>query len=106
MRTAGGELVTARRAVVADVDVPTLYLKLVGTEHLPGRLLDDLRRFQWDPATLKVNWALSAPMPWKAPEVSRAGTVHLGTDLDGLTDYNAALTTGRRPANRSSCSGR
>jgi phytoene dehydrogenase-like protein len=97
VRTAGGELVRARRAVVADVDAPTLYLKLVGTEHLPARMLDDLRRFQWDPSTLKVNWALSAPMPWKSAEVGRAGTVHLGTDLDGMSDYNAALTTGRRP---------
>jgi phytoene dehydrogenase-like protein len=97
VRTAGGELVAARRAVVADVDVPTLYLKLVGTEHLPRRMLDDLRRFQWDPATLKVNWALSAPMPWKSADVCRAGTVHLGTDLNGLSDYNAALITGRRP---------
>ncbi|MEV6842767.1 NAD(P)/FAD-dependent oxidoreductase [Actinoplanes sp. NPDC051411] len=97
VRTAGGELVRARRAVVADVDVPALYLKLVGSEHLPSRMLDDLRRFQWDPSTLKVNWALSAPMPWKSAEVRRAGTVHLGTDLDGFSDYNAALTTGRRP---------
>lgn len=97
VRTAGGQLVRARRAVVADVDVPTLYLKLVGAEHLPTRMLDDLRRFQWDPSTLKVNWALSGPMPWKSAEVRGAGTVHLGTDLDGLSDYNAALTTGRRP---------
>jgi phytoene dehydrogenase-like protein len=98
VRTAGGEVVVARRAVLADVDAPTLYLKLVGADHLPGRLLGDLRRFQWDPATLKLNWALSAPMPWKAAEVAGAGTLHLGTDLDGLSDYNTALITGRRPA--------
>jgi phytoene dehydrogenase-like protein len=98
VRTAGGELVIARRAVLADVDAPTLFLELVGVDQLPGRLLDDLRRFQWDPATLKLNWALSGPMPWKAAEVGRAGTVHLGADLDGLSDYNSAMTTGRRPA--------
>jgi phytoene dehydrogenase-like protein len=97
VRTAGGEIVVARRAVLADVDVPSLYLDLVGAEHLPGRMLDDLRRFEWDPSTLKVNWALSGPMPWKAPAVAGAGTVHLGTDLDGLSDYTTALTTGRRP---------
>lgn len=90
-------LVRARRAVVADVDVPALYRKLVGAEHLPARMLDDLRRFQWDPSTLKINWALSAPMPWKSDDARRAGTVHLGTDLDGLSDYSTALTTGRRP---------
>ena len=97
VRTASGEVIIARRAVLADVDVPTLYLRLVGVEHLPDRFVGDLRRFAWDPATLKLNWALSAPMPWRNAEAGRAGTVHLGTDLDGLTDYAAALTTGRRP---------
>lgn len=89
--------VPARRAVVADVDVPTLYLDLVGADRLPGRVLSDLRRFAWDPATLKVNWALSGPVPWTAPEVSRAGTVHLGGGLDALSDYATDLTTNRRP---------
>jgi phytoene dehydrogenase-like protein len=97
VRTRDGAVTLAARAVLADVDAPTLYLELVGADHLPGRLIDDLRRFEWDPSTLKVNWALSGPMPWKDPAVGRAGTVHLGTDLDGLTDYTGALTTNRRP---------
>ncbi|GAB1692886.1 phytoene desaturase family protein [Krasilnikovia sp. M28-CT-15] len=95
--TATGERIRARHAVLADVDAPTLYLRLVGAEYLPARLLADLRRFAWDPATLKLNWALSGPVPWKATEASGAGTVHLGTDLDGMTDYSTALATGRRP---------
>jgi phytoene dehydrogenase-like protein len=97
VRGKDGVVVLAKHAVLADVDAPTLYLELIGADCLPGRVLDDLRRFMWDPSTLKLNWALSAPMPWKAGEVGRAGAVHLGTDLDGLTDYAGALTTGRRP---------
>ncbi|PRY20169.1 phytoene desaturase family protein [Pseudosporangium ferrugineum] len=99
VRTHGGDIVLARRAVLADVDVPTLYRDLVGERHLPGRFVEDLRRFMWDPSTLKLDWALSGPIPWKSAEVGRAGTVHLGADLDGLTDYTGALTTGRRPGN-------
>ncbi|WP_213452098.1 phytoene desaturase family protein [Rhizomonospora bruguierae] len=99
VRTAGGTVVLARRAVLADVAAPTLYLKLVGAAHLPGRLLADLRRFAWDPSTLKLNWALSGPIPWRCADVSDAGTVHLGAGMDGLTEYAAALTTGRRPDN-------
>jgi phytoene dehydrogenase-like protein len=97
VRTRDGEVILARHAVLADVDVPQLYLRLVGPRHLPGRFLEDLRRFVWDPSTVKVNWALTRPLPWKSGEVGRAGTVHLGTDLDGLTDFGAALNTGRRP---------
>jgi phytoene dehydrogenase-like protein len=59
--------------------------------------VSDLRRFQWDSAILKVNWALSGPIPWKASEVSRAGTVHLGADFDSLTDFAADLSIGRIP---------
>ena len=83
--------------VLADVDAPQLYERLVGPEHLPPRLLDDLRRFQWDGATLKIDWALSAPVPWTAPAARQAGTVHLGVDMDGLTRYAASLAARERP---------
>jgi phytoene dehydrogenase-like protein len=97
VRTAGGERIRATRAVLADVVAPSLYLDLVGAEHLPARMVADLRRFQWDPATVKADWALSGPVPWTAEPVRRAGTVHLGADLDGLTRFAADLATGRDP---------
>ena len=97
VRLADGTVLRARRAVLADVPAPTLYQDLVGPHHLPDRLLADLRRFQWDPATLKVDWALDGPVPWAAPEVRGAGTVHLGTDDDGLVDVATDLTLGRTP---------
>ena len=37
-----------------------------------------LRRYRYGPATLKVDWALSGPVPWTAPEAREAGTVHVG----------------------------
>jgi phytoene dehydrogenase-like protein len=94
---ASGEIVNARRGVLADVPAPQLYADLVAAEHLPPRLLADLENFQWDAATLKIDWALSARVPWSAPEASSAGTVHLGVDLDGLSDYAADLATRRDP---------
>ena len=88
---AGGETIRAGRAVLADVNAPTLYRKLLTHTVLPDRFLADLRSFQWDPPTLKLDWALSGRVPWRQPEVGRAGTVHLGVDMDGLTSYSAAL---------------
>jgi phytoene dehydrogenase-like protein len=92
-----GEVLNARRAVLADVPAPHLYRELVGAEQLPPRLMADLENFQWDTATLKIDWALSGPVPWTAPDARGAGTVHLGVDLDGLSDYANDLSTQRDP---------
>ena len=94
---ADGSRIGVRRAVLADVPAPALYRDLVGLEHLPARFVADLDRFQWDNPTIKVNWAVSAPVPWTASGARQAGTVHLGVDLDGFVDVGADLTVGRVP---------
>ncbi|CAO0835872.1 phytoene desaturase family protein [Streptomyces microflavus] len=97
VRTASGESVPASRAVLADVSAPALYGGLVDPRFLPDRLLNDLRRFQWDFATFKVDWALNGPVPWTAGEASTAGTVHLADGVDGLTRFAAQIATGQVP---------
>lgn len=97
VRTAGGRTWRARRAVLADVPAPALYLDLVGPSWLPPRLVEDLTHFRWDGSTVKVDWALDGPVPWANPDVAGAGTVHLATDLNGLTRYAAALACGEVP---------
>ncbi|MFE6083997.1 phytoene desaturase family protein [Streptomyces virginiae] len=97
VRTAGGETVGARRAVLADTSAPALYQDLVGEEHLPSRLLRDLERFQWDFATFKVDWALTGPVPWTAPQATGAGTVHVADGVDGLTRFAAQIAMGQVP---------
>ncbi|MFD0312996.1 phytoene desaturase family protein [Streptomyces flavalbus] len=91
VRTAGGETVTAHRAVLADVSAPALYGQLVAPEHLPGQVLADLRRFQWDFATFKVDWALDGPVPWSCAAAAGAGTVHLADGVDELTRFAAQI---------------
>jgi phytoene dehydrogenase-like protein len=98
VRTVAGDEHPAAKAVLAAIDAPQLLNDLVAAEHLPARMRDDLRRFQWDNATLKVDWALSGPIPWKDPECGLAGTVHLGGPVDALSEYAAALSTGAVPA--------
>lgn len=98
VRTEDGAEVPATRAVLADVAAPRLYGDLVGWEHLPARLRDDVRRFHWDHGTLKVDWALSARIPWSSQEAGRAGTVHLAAGWDEMTEYSADLAMGRVPA--------
>src|SRR5690606_19011622 len=74
VRATGGEAWRARRAVLADVPAPALLLDLVGPPVLPPSLVADLRRFRWDGATVKVDFALSGPVPWRNPAVAGAGT--------------------------------
>ncbi|MGH9107532.1 MAG: phytoene desaturase family protein [Acidimicrobiales bacterium] len=96
--TAAGEEVHARRAVVADVAAPQLYGELIPAGEVPSQLRLDIGRFQWDYSTVKVDWALRAPVPWAAPEVSGAGTVHLSDSLDDMTQYCADIAMQRVPA--------
>jgi phytoene dehydrogenase-like protein len=57
----------ARRAVIAAVDGWTL-----------GRLLGREWRVPPDPATVKVDWTLDAPIPWSAEPARRSPVVHVG----------------------------
>lgn len=93
----GGTFVGARRGVIAAGDAEALFHRLVGPDHLPARFLERLARFQRSDGTVKVDWALRAPIPWKDPEVGRAGTVHLADSLDELTLTAAQLATGAVP---------
>ncbi|MBA2767535.1 MAG: NAD(P)/FAD-dependent oxidoreductase [Sporichthyaceae bacterium] len=92
-----GSEVGAAQAVLADVPAPILYEQLIGRDRLPARLRSDLDRFEWGDGTVKVDWALDGPLPWRNKELAGAGTVHVGTDLDGLTRYAADLSTATVP---------
>ena len=97
VRTADGQALSARRAVLADVAVPSLYQDLVGPEHLPPQVLEDLRRFQWDFATFKVDWALDGPVPWQDERAAGAGTVHLADGMDELTRFASQIAMRQVP---------
>ena len=98
VRTSSGVEIAAPRAVLAAMSASRLYGELVNWDHLPPRLRGDMRRFQWDYSTFKVDWALRQPVPWQAAEVAGAGTVHIAAGLDAMTEYSAHLATGRVPA--------
>lgn len=96
--TATGATVRARRAVLADVAGPALYATLLDAHRLPARVPEDVRRFHWDPATVKIDWVTSGPVPWSAPDARRAGTVHLANSVDDLTRHHAELAMGEVPS--------
>jgi phytoene dehydrogenase-like protein len=97
VRTADGQEHTARHAVLADVGAPALYGELLHDTPLPARVARGMRRFQYDSATFKVDWALDGPIPWQHPDAARAGTVHVTEGMDSLTEISADLNRGFIP---------
>lgn len=97
VRLADGSVITAGRAILADVTAPALYTELLANVSMPERFRKDVADFHWDSATLKLNWALGGPVPWLAEGARGAGTVHLGVDLDGFVDFAADLSVERMP---------
>jgi phytoene dehydrogenase-like protein len=95
---ADGTRFEARRAILADCGAPALFLKMLPEEIVPDRVRDDLRNYQYDNSTFKVNWALRAPIPWSAEDARRASTVHVAEGMRGLTDATVQLASGEIPA--------
>ncbi len=103
LRSLGGEIRTGCRveslrelggadAVLCDV-TPRQLLRMGADEMQPGnrRLME---RFRYGPGAFKIDWALSGPIPWAAPECLRAATVHLGGSMEEIVTSERASFRG------------
>jgi phytoene dehydrogenase-like protein len=95
--TADGERVDAR-AVVADVAATALYGELVEFSELPDRVRRGMQRFEFDPATIKVDWALSSTIPWTSPPPTPPGTVHIIDSMDQLSRTQSQIASHSIPS--------
>jgi phytoene dehydrogenase-like protein len=71
--------------VMCDL-TPRQFLRLAAGR-LPDGFRRSLERYRYGPAAFKVDWALDAPIPWRAPACARAGTVHLGGTLEEIAEW-------------------
>jgi phytoene dehydrogenase-like protein len=106
LRALGGDIVTGMRvdaldalpparAVLLDV-TPRQLLRIAG-QRLPTTYRRRLERYRYGPGAFKVDWALDGPIPWKAAECARAGTVHLGGTLNEIAAAERAVWQGAHP---------
>jgi phytoene dehydrogenase-like protein len=104
LRRLGGTVETGRlvtsldelppaRAVLLDL-TPRQVVAVAG-DRLPEGYRRALERFRYGPGVCKVDWALSGPIPWRAPELARAGTVHIGGTLDAVALAERSVHRGR-----------
>jgi phytoene dehydrogenase-like protein len=91
------QLVRTRRAVLADVHAEHLYGRLVTFDELPPRVRVKMAGFRRDPATFKVDYALSAQTPWRTPPPYAPGTVHISDSFEELIMTVAQLGVGSIP---------
>jgi phytoene dehydrogenase-like protein len=103
LRSLGGEIVTgtyvrsmsqlpATRDVLFDL-TPRQILEIAG-DRFPGSYKRRLSEYRYGPGVFKIDWALSDPIPWKAPECSRAATVHLAGKLESIVASENAIWKG------------
>jgi phytoene dehydrogenase-like protein len=104
LRSLGGEIVLgervasldqlpASRVVLCDV-TPRQFLRLAG-DRVPRGYRRRLERYRYGPGVFKADWALHAPVPWRATGCERAGTLHLGGTLAEIADGERASWAGR-----------
>jgi phytoene dehydrogenase-like protein len=80
---------------IALADVAPRELARLARGRLPDRYERRLLRYRHGPGVFKVDWALDGPIPWRAEECRRAGTVHLGGTLDEISQSEWAAWSGR-----------
>jgi len=85
----------AARATLLDV-TPRQFAAIAG-DRLQPSYRRRLGRFRYGAGVFKVDWALSGPVPWSAPECHRTATVHLGGTLPELVASEAEVAQGRNP---------
>ena len=99
LRSLGGEIVTGQRiesldqlpksrVVLCDV-TPRQWLSIAGSR-VPAGYRRRLEKFRYGPGVFKVDWTLNAPVPWRAKECARAGTLHLGGTMEEIAESERA----------------
>jgi phytoene dehydrogenase-like protein len=73
---------------------PRQLLKIAGQRLSPG-YQGRLEKFRYGAGVFKVDYALSAPIPWKASGCGRAATVHLGGSFEEIAASEKAVRTGQ-----------
>jgi len=106
LRSLGGEIVTGWRVQAMDelpsaraylFDTAPRHLAQICRERLPDRFCARLNRFRHGPGIFKLDWALHAPIPWRAEACRRAGTVHVGGTLEEIAACEKAVWHDEHP---------
>ena len=100
----GGEILTGQRveslsqlpaakAILCDL-TPRQVVQVAG-DSLASGFRRRLSRYRYGPAAFKLDWALSAPVPWRAAACANAATVHVGGSFAEIVTSEKLVNSGR-----------
>jgi phytoene dehydrogenase-like protein len=92
-----GTEIAARRAIVANTSPAMLLLSMVDEREVPGWVRGFMKRFPQGWGTFKVDWALSAPVPWRVEAARESAVVHAGESVDDLARFTREARAGKLP---------
>jgi phytoene dehydrogenase-like protein len=99
VRLAGGDTVTAERALIAGVTPTQLYGRLVAEEDVSEQVREGARRFRYGRAEMQIHYALSEPPRWEGDaRLGRTAIVHVTPGLDGVSRAVNEADRGLLPA--------
>jgi len=80
-------------------DITPRQLAAIAGKRLSPSYTASLKKYRYGPASFKIDYAMSEPIPWRSAECTRAGTVHLGGTLEEISESEASMAKGE-PAKR------
>lgn len=95
LRLEAGERLAVDRVICTASPAPLLRMLPAGA--MPVRVLRRLRAWRYGLGTVKLDWALSGPVPWAGERAREAGVVHVGGPVDEIVDSLAQAGSGRFP---------
>jgi len=104
LATFGGKVKTSSRVETLSglrgydltfCDVTPRQLLKLADKRLSDHYKQRLQSYRYGPGVFKVDYALHSPIPWKAPDCSRAATLHLGGSFEEIAASEHAVRGGR-----------
>jgi phytoene dehydrogenase-like protein len=101
-RSLGGEIRTSTpvhnlhqlppaRAYLLDI-TPRQFIKIASV-----KLPSSYHHYRYGPGIFKIDYALNAPIPWRASDCARAGTIHLGGTFSEIAQAERQVWEGKLP---------
>jgi phytoene dehydrogenase-like protein len=87
------ELESSSELVLFDI-APRRLVEIAG-DRLSPKYRNELERFKPAPGALKVDFALSQPVPWRAADCRRAITIHVGGSFEEIAEAENSVANGR-----------